>query len=90
MVLVLYLWILFYLGLLAAGGYGSYRIVRRLGQARNVQRQRRLQGATNLRLLREHREEVCCFCLEPTEPSRDVWDERLGWYHPPCHEKIVG
>lgn len=88
MVLQLYFWILFYLALLGGGGYGVYRAVQRRLKS-DQRRQHQLMGARNLKLLKAHDEEICRFCDRTTDPTKDLFDPKIGWHHGRCIKKLL-
>ena len=42
-------------------------------------------GERNAKLLKEKLQSACSFCSKDTDPAKDAYDERLGWYHPACY-----
>jgi len=53
------------------------------------ERQLRLQGKHNARLLMDAEHRRCKFCLEICEPEVDCCDES-GWYHRECLKTLLG
>ena len=92
MVLQFYLWIFFYFALAGSISYGIYRAGRKL-LGRNQHLIHHLKGRLNARRLKARSEiraeEICSFCDRPTDPERDAYEAKTGWYHASCHQKLI-
>lgn len=51
--------------------------------------QRRRLGKRNLKELEAHKAESCFVCDKPTDPTKDLFHDRRGWYHVACHNELL-
>lgn len=78
-------------GLLLGGAAGVLGVVAwRLGlKDWYRERQARLRGRQNARLLNAHESQRCRFCLEPCSEA-DCYEPDKGWFHVKCLQALLG
>lgn len=71
----------------AGVGYGAYLLIQK--RRRAPERIKREMGRRNAIRMRSESDETCSFCSKKTHAVVDVYDDRIGWYHPSCYKRLM-
>jgi hypothetical protein len=89
MILRLFLFIVFYGGLLVVPGAGLGYIGWKTLKPVLERRRKRIQGMKNALMLESHTEELCFVCMRETDDT-DCYEQGRGWYHHDCLTSLLG